>query len=176
MKNKKILFTIGVVVALVFIIIGWLTGITGKKEKQPEIGTPTPVQPSREISQDNAPTVNITIVSDRSGGTIVISDIAEEFQEIEYELIYTAESDNGLPIERGVAGGPMKIDSSRKITETVLFGTESCTTGVCKRHIDKNVSAGILVIRLIDNNDDPWSYQVAFSIEKTAKGYEAVIK
>jgi len=176
MKNKKLLLPIGATVVVILIIIGWITGITGKKEQVAEIAKPTQAPISKALSDQDLPMINIEINSDRSGATLVISEIADRFSELEYELIYTAESSDGLPVERGVAGGPLKIDSSRKLTEIVLFGTESCTTGTCKRHIDKNVSSGTLVIRLADDLGNAWSHEVRFTIEKTTKGYEAVFE
>ncbi len=175
MKDKKVLLGIGTGVAVVLIIVGWLTGLTGKKEKEVAIAKPTIAPIAAVLFEKDRPEIEISINSDRSGGTINISNIANQFAELEYELIYTAESD-GLSVERGVAGGPITIDSSRKVSETVLFGTESCTTGICKRHIDKNVSEGILVIRLIDNEGKAWGHETSFTIEKTTKGYEAILE
>lgn len=175
MKNKKVLLGIGTGLAIVLIIIGWLTGITGKKEKEIVVAKPTMAPVVATISDEDKPVIGIDINSDRSGGTINISNIASQFAELEYELIYTAETD-GLPVERGVAGGPIAIDSSRKVSETVLFGTESCTTGTCKRHIDKNVSGGVLIIRLVDDQGKAWGQETNFTIKKTTKGYEAVLE
>jgi len=96
------------------------------------------------------------------------------FESLEYELIYLAEHE-GQEIERGVAGGPFQISESRKIREDFLFGTESCTTGVCKRKIDKNVSGGTLIVRLKTTNNQSWTKEMEFTIEKSAAGgYEVV--
>ncbi len=175
MKNKKVLLGIGTGIAMLLIIVGWLTGITGKKENQVAVAKPTMPPLTATIAEEDKSEIEISISSDRSGGTLSISNIASQFVELEYELIYTAETD-GLPVERGVAGGPIIIDSSRKVSETVLFGTESCTSGTCKRHIDKNVSSGVLIVRLFDDQGKGWSQETNFTIEKTTKGYETILE
>jgi hypothetical protein len=176
MKNKKTLVFVGAIIVIILIIIGWITGVTGKKEQTIEIPKPAPISVSKSLSDQDLPAIAIEISSDRSGAVLMISEIADRFSELEYELIYTAESNEGLPVERGVAGGPIKIDSSRKVSETVLFGTESCTTGTCKRHIDKNVSGGMLAVRLVNDSGEAWGHEVKFTIEKTTKGYGAVFE
>lgn len=172
-KNKKSLLFIGGIV-LIFLVIGltWFFGWgMGPKEKGPA-AKPTPRAVQRELSEEQKPEIDLEINSDRSGAVLAISKIDPRFLELEYELIYLAE-DEGQEIERGVAGGPMKI-SGGQVRETLLFGTESCTTGVCKRKIDKNVSGGTLIIRLIDADNQVWKMEKEFAIEKTSGGYKAV--
>ncbi len=175
-KNKKVLLFIGVFLVFAVIVLSWLFswGMGTKKDENGPI-LPSPTISQISLSGEKEPEMELDINSDRSGATLTVWEIDDQFSELEYELIYIAESD-GQEIERGVAGGPLDIPDNRRIEEDVLFGTESCTTGVCKRHIDKNVSSGVLIIRLITSDDQVWSTEKEFEIEKTTSGYQAIWK
>ncbi len=175
-KKQKIIFIIGVFVLFSGIGASWFFwwGNKGSSENKNLNQEPTPatqIQPT--LSEKKKPEIGLDIKPDRSGALLTISKIDEDFIQLEYELIYTAESD-GQEIERGVAGEPMDIPESRKISEDLLFGTESCSTGVCHQHIDDNVSGGRVIIRLINSDNQSWSIEKQFTIEEASSGYEAV--
>lgn len=174
MKNKKAIFAVvgGVIILLLF-FLNWLFGWTSKsQETDTKKTSPAPARQEVSLPKEEEPEIILDINSDRSGAILVVKEIADNFSQLEYELIYMAESED-LQIERGVAGGPLDI-SNGEVRESLLFGTESCTTGVCKRHIDKNVSSGILTIRLIDQKGKGWSVEKGFTIEKLGGVWEAV--
>ena len=177
MKNKKILFIIIGAGVVLFggILLTWYFGWGNKKagtDIQPIDSTS--VAKKIEIQENQEPKIELNIANDRSGGSLTISAIDNMFESLEYELIYLAEHE-GQEIERGVAGGPFQISESRKIREDFLFGTESCTTGVCKRKIDENVSGGTLIIRLKTADNQRWTKEMEFTIEKVSTGgYEVV--
>lgn len=176
-KNKKIILIIVAVLVFVVIFFSWFFDWGNKQEGgvTPKPLTPTPKIAKVELSDQEEPKVELEIQPDRSGAVLLISSIDQRFDQLEYELIYLAESE-GQEIERGVAGGPIEIASSRKIREDILFGTESCTTGTCRRKIDKNVSQGRLIIHLATPEGSSWSVEREFSIEKATSGYQAVWK
>ena len=176
-KNKKALVIGGISVIVLAIFLSWLFGWGVKKERQELVNLkPTPTIKPLELSKEEKPEIELKINANRSGATLIVSNISEKFSQLEYELIYLAESD-GQEIERGLAGGPIEIPSNRKVTitdEEILFGTRSCTTGVCRYHIDKNVSGGTLIVRLITPENQVWSLEKDFIIEKATSGYKAV--
>jgi len=176
-KNKKALVIGGILVAVLAIFLSWLFGWGAKKEEQELVNLkPTPTVEPLQLSEEEKPEVELKINANRSGATLIVSNISEKFSQLEYELIYLAESD-GQEIERGLAGGPIKIPASRKVTvtdEEILFGTRSCTTGTCRYHIDKNVNGGTLIVRLITPENQVWTLEKDFTIEKTPSGYETV--
>jgi len=160
---------------MVILILAWLFGWTGGNQKKEEkkITSPTPVPTAAKLSEDEKPEIVFDVVSDRSGGELKVANISTNFSKLEYEIIYTAEI-GGKEVERGVGGGPIDIPASRTISENILFGTESCTTGTCKRSIDKNVSGGTIILRLIDSGNKVWSVEKVFKIEKTSQGFKSV--
>lgn len=181
MKNKKTVLVIGTVVLVIAALFGiffsWLFdwGAKGKNtENLPKI-IPTPTITEISLLKEAEPDIGLKINADRSGATLTVTKIDNKFSKLEYELIYLAESD-GQEIERGVSGGPLEISSSRQVKEDLLFGTESCTTGTCKRHIDKNVKGGVLMIRIMNDEGQGWSTEKKFEITKILGGYEAVWK
>ncbi|MBU2592552.1 MAG: hypothetical protein ABH867_03990 [Patescibacteria group bacterium] len=178
-KGKKLILIIAIGLIFLIIFFTWFFGWGTKREGDPEnklVLTPTPTVAKIEITKEEEPEIELAINSDRSGAALIITEISDKFDQLEYELIYLAESDD-LEIERGVAGGPLKIGSSRKIREDLLFGTESCTTGTCRRKIDKNVSGGTLVVNLITPENQVWTIEKSFEISKAASGgYETVWK
>lgn len=175
-KNQKII--IGVVGLVLFLGIGaswlfwWGKGDSGQSQ-EPENNLKSQ-SAQRILAEEKMPIIELEINRDRSGAVLTISEIDADFIQLEYELIYLAESDTGQEIERGVAGGPIDIDSSRSVSENLLFGTESCTTGVCHRRIDKNVSGGTVIIRLIDEDNQPWPVEKEFTIQEANSGYTSV--
>jgi len=179
-KIKKNILIAGAVILIIAIFSGiffsWLFGWGAKDKgeiKPKEIpSVPTPV-PTIEVTKEEEPEIKLDIVKDKSGAVLTISRISDKFSKIEYELIYTAE-DGDREVERGVGGGPMEIPTNRQIKEDLLFGTESCTTGTCKRHIDKNVSAGVLTVRLITADSRTWETEKKFTIEGKAGKYQVV--
>ena len=175
MKSKKYLLIAGVLLILVVVTLTWLFGWgMGKKDNDQLNPTlPTPTTTAVKLSQDKKPAIKLDISPDRSGAVLLVSKIDKQFSQLEYELIYLAESD-GQEIERQIAGGPLEISLNREVREKLLFGSESCTTGTCRRHIDKNVSGGTLVIRLITPQNQTWTLEKGFVIEKSPKGYQAV--
>jgi len=177
MKNKKTVVG-GIIVSglLLVFVLNWLFGWTAKPADRvgnEKTASPTPRIVTSSLPAEDEPEIILDINADRSGAILVIDQIASKFTQLEYELIYMAYSDD-QEVERGVAGGPIDIPDNGKVTESLLFGTESCTTGVCKRHIDKNVSSGTLAVRFIDKNDKAWSIEKAFTIEKISGTWEAV--
>jgi len=173
MKSKKNLIIAAAAVAFLAVILSWFFGWgVGRKEEGTSSQKPVPTVSQISLSEDEEPEIDLEINSDRSGGTLTVSGIAKRFSQVEYELIYLTENE-GQEIERGIAGGPLPVSGGR-VRETFIFGTESCTTGVCKRKIDKNVSRGTVAVRLIDPENRVWSTEKGFSIEKTAGGYRAV--
>lgn len=175
-KKKKIILIVGAILVFLVIFLTWFFGWGAKQEGGAEKNLPTkpvPTVAKVTIPQEDEPKIELSISSDRSGAVLTISEISDQFEQLEYELIYLAESEN-QEIERGVAGGPLKIGSSGTIREDLLFGTESCTTGTCKRRIDKNVSGGTVIINLITPENQIWSTEKVFEIEKDGSGYQAV--
>lgn len=174
-KKKKII--IGVIGAVLFlgIVISWLFwwGKGSSTQADDPAGDTTEEQVKPVLADDKKPRIELDINTDRSGGVLTISEIDEDFVKVEYELIYLAESE-GRPIERGVAGGPIDVPQSRTIRENILFGTESCTTGVCHRRIDQNVSSGTVIIRVFNDQNQSWSIDREFEIEQTATGFTSV--
>lgn len=175
--NKQQKLIIGISALVLFIGIGtsWLfwwgresQNVSNEQNNQSKANQ----RPQRTLPEEKRPKIDLEINSDRSGAVLTVSEIVSDFVKLEYELIYLAESDD-QEIERGVAGGPIEIPESRTVSEDLLFGTESCTTGVCHRRIDKNVSGGTLIIRLIDTENQSWSIEKEFTIEKTSSGYKA---
>ncbi len=173
--NKKQKIIIGGIVVVLFLGIGaswlfwWGKGESGQKQ---EADNNVKSQSDKRIlTEEKMPIIELDINRDRSGAVLTISEIDADFNQLEYELIYLAGSDTGQEIERGVAGGPIDIDSSRSVSENLLFGTESCTTGVCHRRIDENVSGGTVIIRLIDEDNQPWPVEKEFTINETDSGY-----
>lgn len=146
---------------LIFVLL-WLWITKGASQQNLPIESQVPFTPTPQvtISPSNEPQVKLEIWPDKSGITFYISQIDPRFKQLEYELIYLA----GVKeqIERGVAGGPIDIPPEGKISEKVLFGTESCTTGVCRRHIDKNVTEGTLLLRFIDEEGNIWEMEKRF--------------
>ena len=174
-KKQQLILGIGALVLFLGVGASWLFW-WGRKDNQsspaPQGLTPTrAVQPT--LSEKKKPNIDLNINANRSGGLLTVSGIDEDFVELEYELIYLAKSD-GQEIERGVAGGPIEVGDVRKVSEDLLFGTESCTTGVCHQHIDKNVSEGTLIIRLINADNQSWAVEKKFTIEEDGSGYKAV--
>ncbi len=177
-KIKKALVLGGILLVVLVIFLSWLFG-WGVRESQEEVVvkvTPTPTTKPVVLREEEQPEIELKINANRSGATLVVSNISQKFSQLEYELIYLAESE-GQEIERGLAGGPIPVPASREITvtdEEILFGTRSCTTGVCRYHIDKNVSGGTLIIRLITPENQVWALERNFMIEKDSSGYETV--
>lgn len=173
MKQKKVL-VIGSVV-LIFIIIaltwffGWGTGT--KKDKSQSIKKPTPTVVPVELSEDQMPETALTINSDRSGGEVTVAKIDKQFTNLEYEIIYLAHNED-QEIERGISGGPIEVTQNRTVSDSFIFGTQSCTTGVCKSRIDKDVSGGSLIVRLITNDNRIWNLEKKFLINKIKNGFE----
>lgn len=173
MKNKKNLIIGAAVIAFLIISLTWFFGWGGgKKNKQISSLKPKPTVSQIALAKNEEPKIDLDINSDRSGGTLTVSEIDQQFTQLEYELIYLA-GDKDKKIERGIAGGPLSV-SNGTVKESFIFGTESCTTGVCKRRVDKNVSGGTLTVRLIDSENKVWSTEKNFSIEKVSSGYQVV--
>ncbi len=176
-KKQQIILGIGALVLFLGIGASWLFWWGRGENRQSNVNqgnsTPTQVQALPTLSDIQKPEIGLEINDNRSGAVLTISKIDSDFTELEYELIYLAESDD-QEIERGVAGGPIEIDDSREVSEDLLFGTESCTTGVCKQRIDKNVSGGTLTIRLTNADNQSWEIEKEFTIEESASGYNAV--
>jgi hypothetical protein len=175
-KQQKVILLIGTFV--LFLGIGaswffWWGNKGGSGNQLPSSNTTPTIGAQPTLSEKKKPKIELDIKANRSGGLLTISEIDEDFVQLEYELIYTAEN-NGQEIERGVSGEPMEIPDSRKISEDLLFGTESCSTGVCHQHIDDNVSGGRVIIRLINGDNQSWSIEKDFVIEETSSGFEAV--
>ncbi len=174
--NKKFMIFGGIGVIIVLIIgLSWLFiwGARGESTGADNLNLPTPAVSQLQLAEDEKPVIELAINNDRSGATLTVTNISDRFSEIEYELIYTAENE-GQEIERGVAGGPLEIPASREISETMLFGTESCTTGTCHRRIDKNVSKGTLLVRLITEDNQTWTIEKDFDIKQKNTGYQAI--
>lgn len=175
-NNKRVLIFGGIATLIVTaVILSWLFvwGTKGSNNQAKNKNQPTPTETQIQLEKSEQPEISLDINNDRSGATLTVANISDRFKELEYELIYTAESD-GQEIERGVAGGPLEVPESREVSEDMLFGTESCTTGTCHRRIDKNVSKGVLLIRLITEDNKTWSIEKEFNIEEEGSGYKAV--
>ncbi len=175
-KKQKIIITIGGLILFLGVGASWMfwwgKGNQGRTNPRPNNVSPTQsAQPT--LSEKQKPKIDLDINQNRSGGTMTVSEIDDDFTELEYELIYSAE-DDGQEIERGVAGGPVDIPESKTVSQELLFGTESCTTGVCHQRIDENVSQGTLIVRLINSDNQSWAIEKEFVIEETDSGYEAV--
>ncbi|MFH1561774.1 MAG: hypothetical protein ABID04_04340 [Patescibacteria group bacterium] len=168
-KNKKpILIVAGIGIALLIVILTWLFG-WGINKPKTESGSkkaiPT-IPIVEEIKAEEMPDVELGLASDCSGGKLLISKIDSKFAFLEYELIYVAETEIG-EIEKGLGSGePIEIPGSRNISEDFIFGTESCTTGTCRRKIDKNISQGTVIITLIDKENKNYTFEKNFTLGK----------
>lgn len=169
MRIKKGLFLFGISLAA-FVLSG--CGPKKAEETDTAFAKPTPV-PTRPIEETigERPYVSLLPTADGHWVTLGVENIPQSVSGIEYELTYLAEIDEGK-IERGVSSGskPVELNGSSEYSKKILFGSASCTTGVCKYKYDENVSEGAFVLTLHPGNE----YQAVYRIQKGAEAKEGL--
>lgn len=150
---KKI-FIIGIpIILLIAVGVFFLNGFGKKKQASNdnsffEEPTAIPTRPIEE-SMNERPYVSLVPTSDGHWVELGIKRIVSSFSKIEYDLLYFADAE-GSRIERGVSTGGVPVElSGTEYSKKILFGSASCTTGVCKYRYDENVNEGSFSLKLI---------------------------
>lgn len=158
--------------AIAFLIIKGPRKSAGSEDNFPS-AQPTPV-PTKPIEQtiQKRPFVSLIPTADGHWVNLEIKNIAKEVTALEYDLIYFADAE-GIKIERGVSTGgiPVELKGASEYSKKILFGSASCTTGVCKYHYDENVSEGSFVLA---QTGWPEKYEAVFRIQKGAEAKEGL--
>jgi hypothetical protein len=136
-------------------------------EAQP---TPYPTRPIEQTIKER-PFVSLVPTSDRHWVTLEVKNISGSVTGLLYELTYMAEFEEGK-IERGVTSGsnPVELSGASEYSKKILFGSASCTTGVCKYKYDENVSEGVLVLELQPGE----RYETVYRIQKGSEAKEGL--
>lgn len=144
---KKNIFVLTLIALSVF-----LGGCGGKKPvtSNTPVPTETPeIIPEKPIEEAivQRPFVSLIPTSDGHRVNLKISNFPPGITGVEYELIYLADVE-GNQIERGVSTGgkPVDLNGKKEYVKEILFGSASCTTGVCKYKYDENVNQGTLTL------------------------------
>jgi len=162
--NKKY-FVLTLIVLSVF-----LSGCGGKKPvtSNTPVPTETPeILPEKPIEKSigQRPFVSLVPTTDGHRVNLKISNFPQEITGVEYELIYLADIE-GNQIERGVSTGgkPVELNGKTEYLKEILFGSASCTTGVCKYKYDENVNQGTLTI-IFNGAEGKTKYESTFRIQ-----------
>ncbi len=162
---KKRILLAGLLASVV-ILSGCSLRKNSKAGNLPE-AEPTPV-PTRPIEQSikERPYVTLLPTADRHWVTMEIKNIPKGTTGIDYDLIYLADFE-GSKIERGVSTGgvPAGLSGATEYSKKILFGSASCTTGVCKYKYDENVNEGTLAIKLVGSGLGE-KFETAYRIQK----------
>jgi len=128
---------------------------------------PTPV-PTRPIEQSikERPFISLVPTADGHWVNLEVKNIINGATGIVYDLTYLAEVE-GSKIERGVSTGdkPVELGSAREYAKKILFGSASCTTGVCKYKYDENVNEGMVSLNFTGAVNSE-KYQSVYRIQK----------
>lgn len=133
--------------------------------------TPVPTRPIEETIKER-PYVSLLPTADGHWVTIDVKKITKGTTGLEYELTYFADLE-GSKIERGVSTGgkPVDLAGATDYSKKVLFGSASCTTGVCKYSYDNNVNEGMFSLKLIGANGME-KYETVFRIQSGTEAKE----
>jgi len=174
---KKKLWLILPVLVILVIPLAFLLNKNLRKTEGSEsffpAAQPTPF-PTKPIEQtiDQRPFVSLIPTADGHWLNLEIKNIVKQVTALEYDLIYLAEAEESK-IERGVSTGGIPIDlkGASEYAKKILFGSASCTTGVCKYKYDENVTEGSLNLKLIG-----WSetYETVYRIQKGIEAKEGL--
>ncbi|MBU2577262.1 hypothetical protein KKA69_00350 [Patescibacteria group bacterium] len=171
---KKI-FIIGIpIVLLIALVIFFLSGLGKKKQAAPdnsffEEPIAIPTRPIEEYMNER-PYVSLVPTADGHWVTLEIKRIAKGFSKIEYDLLYYADAE-GSRIERGISTGGLPVElSGSEYSKKVLFGSASCTTGICKYRYDENVNEGSFSLKLVGSSVE--KYDTTYRIQKSKEAAE----
>jgi hypothetical protein len=160
MKNKKTIVTIIVAVLVVLVAIT-LVLLIKKKDKPKDtmpISGKSDIVEEFSLKEDQQPYISLTPQADGHRLTLKITNIPSMVNEIEYDLIYTAQ-DESLEIEKGI-GGTAEI-KDQTLERDLLLGTESCTNG-CKYKYDEGITGGILILNLLTKDNKSAYFEAPF--------------
>jgi hypothetical protein len=164
---KKIGIIAVLLLAVIILAVYGLKKISGRGNATPAEPTPIPARPIEE-SIGERPFVSLLPTADGHWVTLDIKNLPKGTQGLEYDLIYLAEVE-GSKIERGVTTGgkPIDLKGAVEYSKKVLFGSASCTTGVCKYKYDENVTEGTLTLKVI--NKGTVKYETAYRLQRGAE-------
>lgn len=174
---RKKIFIILSIVFCSFFLSGCILQKKSTEQPSPAINPiPTTVVPTKPIEESikERPFVSLTPIKDGHWVSLKISQIRSEITGIEYDLVYLADME-GNRIERGVSTGgkPVELNGQKEFVKEILFGSASCTTGVCKYKYDENVNEGTLTLTLIGNGIKE-KYESVYRIQKGKDGKEGL--
>jgi hypothetical protein len=164
---KKVLIIVIPVLLLIASGVFFVSKGLGKKDSTPDDSfyqepTAIPTRPIEE-SMNERPYVSLVPTNDRHWVDLAIKRIAKGFSKIEYDLLYYADAE-GNKIERGVSTGGLPVElSGTEYSKKILFGSASCTTGVCKYRYDENVNEGSFSLKLIGSSVE--KYDTTYRIQ-----------
>jgi hypothetical protein len=162
---------IGIIVILLLVVIALavfgLKKISSRSSAVPAEPTPIP-EPPIEESIGERPFVSLLPTADGHWVTLDVKNLPKGTQGLEYDLIYLAEVE-GSKIERGVTTGgkPIDLKGAGEYNKKMLFGSASCTTGVCKYKYDENVTEGTLTLKVIGTGTV--RYETAYRLQRGAE-------
>jgi hypothetical protein len=166
MKNKKNLIIITVCIALVIMVISFISVNNSKKNTEKNKTLPTAkIESELVLSESEKPIISLIPREDGHELKLKIENIPTNITQIEYELIYSA-TDNGLTMEKGV-GDTIKI-TSNTIEKDLLLGTASCTNG-CKYKYDEGIDSGTLSLYLYTKDNQSTIFETPFILTTSAK-------
>lgn len=151
-----------------------LSGCTLKKAPlvaPPAELTPAPTKLIEETIKER-PYVSLLPTTDGYWVTIDVKKIVKGTTGLEYELTYFADFEDSK-IERGVSTGgkPVELFGATDYSKKILFGSASCTTGVCKYKYDENVNEGMFSLKLIGEGKTE-KYETVFRIQSGKEAKE----
>jgi len=164
---KKVGIIILLVLAVIALGVFGFKKITGRPAAVPAEPTPIP-EPPIEESIGERPFVSLLPTADGHWVTLEVENLPKGTKGLEYDLIYLAEVE-GSKIERGVTTGgkPIDLEGSLEYRKKMLFGSASCTTGVCKYKYDENVTEGSLALKVI--GAETVKYETAYRLQRGAE-------
>lgn len=153
-----------------------LSGCSPKKSSKTSTIPPEPtVAPERPIEESigDRPYVSLVPTSDGHWVNLEIKRFAQDASNFEYDLIYFADFE-GTKIERGITTGGVPVElTGTDFFKKILFGSASCTTGVCKYKYDENVTEGSLVLTIKSTRGTD-RYESVYRIQKGSEGKEGL--
>jgi len=170
---KKVLFFLVLIAsALTLSGCGPQQGAETLSKAEPTV---LPTKPIEETISER-PFISLIPTVDGHWVALEVKKIPQGTKSLEYELTYFADLE-GSKIERGVSSGgkPVELAGAREFSKKILFGSASCTTGVCKYKYDEDVSEGMLTLKLIGSGQAAGEeYKSAFRIQKGKEGKEGL--
>lgn len=159
---KKILPVLIIVVIGIAVLVGAFLIFPSKKSTSPIKPTPTPEQITKELTQEELPSVRLIPRADKRELTLEIKNI-KNANSIEYELTYLSKG-----LSRGVVG-TINLNGETSITRKILLGT--CSRNVCK--YDEGVTGGSLLLRLRDASGVT---KITANFDLNSKNYQLDLK